>query len=1441
MMHCLWLRFIAVSVLVLAAHIACAQEAYKLALSVWAEVQSSPAQITVRWADPVYAIETLEIRRRTNGVGNFTTLASLAIGDRAYTDTTVSVGSTYEYAVIAKFTAATGLDHATGYVLSSIARPLVENRGRLLFVQESAAASALASPLQSYFRDLAGDGWSVVPITVSASNTAAAVKAAITAAHQQAPSETGAILLFGRVPYPYSGRMAPDGHSQHIGANPADGYYGELASSWTDASDLGAPGTPFGRTNVAGDGRWDQNAFPAQLTVPVGRIDLRDMPSFGTENDLLERYIEKNHAYRHALTTYPRRGYVSSNWGDVGDQRANPAVRAYAPMFGTANITYQQRTSWSFRDTLRDNAYAFAFGTGAGDFDSASNTITTGDIARRGIRSPFIFLFGSYFYDTDFSNNLLRAALAQPDHGLASGWGVRPGWIFHPMGLGDTIGDCLVLTQNKIEAATFGSTAADHYWTGYESANSFNQAVWITLMGDPTLRLNPIAPPTAATAANNASALDLSWTASTDAGVIGYHIYRSSSQFSGYTRISPETPVAATTFTDPSPPAAPVWYQIRAIKLESTPSGTYYNSSQGLFVSTSAAVPAAVPANLTAAATAQTSVRLGWDYSGSDATHFAIERDTGSGFAQIGRTDGAESAWQDTSATSGISHTYRVRAVNNAGSGSFSASATVTPAATPPGAPTGLSAALNGAGRVLLAWQDPSGTATGYRVERKQASTGAWSEVATPTTPSWEQTGLTQGGITYFFRVRSSNADGLSAYSDEVRIQTLPATPLVADPFDDGFYWNGADLYDAQWNKRYQEMLLAVVPDQTLSPGAASNVLQIDQFTARTTQASHFMVPFTSTTLAVGEGLRLSLALRFTGAPRTNNSATGIAFSSTASGTYSGNAYHLQTSFGADNATNGVIRKDVSTQIINNDTGDVVLGSTFASQNLGTTRHSIVFEIYRSGTDQIDVRYQLDGGDIILRSDTSSIHTTFQSAVFRYFFTSGTEKLRLDDVQVVKVTAPLAAPAAPTGLSATSSTPGQVQLAWTDAATTETGYRIERSTSATTGFTPIAWLNAGSTSYTDTGLPENATYYYRVVASYYTADASATSSAVVVAATNPVLPEVTVAASDASASETGPDTGTFTLTRTGSTTNPLTVYFTTSGTATSGSDYTALPASLVIPAGQSSATLTVTPIDDSLVEAAPSETIVLTLTTDPAYSVGSTSSATVTLTDNDAFATTPVANIALAVASDTSLTLSWTDNFETNTKYRVRRSTNADMSGSTGFDVSDPDATSYTFTGLTAGTPYYIQIRAEKSTTPTATSPWSSTISATPSSANAWIRQNFALNAAPASGDAAWAADPDGDGASNLLEYALGGDPSQSGTGILPVISRTPTPGSSLQITFQRSRADITYVVQVSSDLATWNNLATNPGTVGESVTVTDTADLTIEHRRFLRLRVTIP
>jgi lysophospholipase L1-like esterase len=127
-----------------------------------------------------------------------------------------------------------------------------------------------------------------------------------------------------------------------------------------------------------------------------------------------------------------------------------------------------------------------------------------------------------------------------------------------------------------------------------------------------------------------------------------------------------------------------------------------------------------------------------------------------------------------------------------------------------------------------------------------------------------------------------------------------------------------------------------------------------------------------------------------------------------------------------------------------------------------------------------------------------------------------------------------------------------------------------------------------------------------------------------------------------------------------------------------------------------------------------------------------------------------------------------------------------------------------------------------------------------PATFAAWAADRFShLEGGASHPDAAPAADPDGDGLPNLLEYALGLDPLTPAAQPPLEPSLTPLLPHSLTLTFLRARPELTYEVLASSDLATWDVIDTNPGQVSDTAPVTVTDSVSINPRRFLRLRVT--
>ena len=124
-----------------------------------------------------------------------------------------------------------------------------------------------------------------------------------------------------------------------------------------------------------------------------------------------------------------------------------------------------------------------------------------------------------------------------------------------------------------------------------------------------------------------------------------------------------------------------------------------------------------------------------------------------------------------TGLANGTQYDVQVRAVNDAGDGPWSATVTGTTAGTVATAPTGLTATANGQSQIDLSWQSPAsdgGAAiTGYQIQ-VSADRSSWSDLVADTGStgaSYSHTGLTAGS-TRHYRVSAINSAGTGPSSD---------------------------------------------------------------------------------------------------------------------------------------------------------------------------------------------------------------------------------------------------------------------------------------------------------------------------------------------------------------------------------------------------------------------------------------------------------------------------------------------------------------------------------------------------------------------------------------------------------------------------------------------------------------------------------------------------
>lgn len=603
---CGWFTFIA-------APISKADTTWNYAVQISATVQSAPPQITLTWPQDDYGAVRYTLYRKARGATSWGTGTGLAGTTTLYTDANVVTGVTYEYQIVKDSTVGY---KGYGYIFSGIQAPLAEERGKFVLIVDNRHTAALSNELARLQSDLAGDGWTVIRHEVSPNDTPASVRNLIIADYNADPTQVNTVLLFGHVPVLRSGNLNYDGHGSR--PMPADAYYGDVNGNWS--------GNP--------------SYLPSDVELMVGRVDMYNMPGnyaripWPSEVELLRNYLNKDHNFRQKLVTVPHRALMGDRSGAEGGlATAASGYRNFQPLLGPgaivqANIENVSPPEMRWGQMLAADSYLWAYGCGAGSQSSLGYHGTNGpyadlysiDVVGQDAKAVFVMLLGSWFGNWAGTDNFMRAFLATPSLGLTSCMAGMPHWFVHHMGLGETIG--------------YGTRLSMNNNTLYRNqTNVFMRAIYIALMGDPTLRMDLVSPPGALSAMVSGNGVTLNWPASADA-VLGYHVYRSATPAGPFARQTGSL-VPGNTFTDSTAGTATYTYMVRAVTLQTTPSGSYYNASQGAFATVDAAI-VALPIRLSAAQTAN-GLRLSWN------------SQIGAAYRVLANTNVSQTEWVDVS------------------------------------------------------------------------------------------------------------------------------------------------------------------------------------------------------------------------------------------------------------------------------------------------------------------------------------------------------------------------------------------------------------------------------------------------------------------------------------------------------------------------------------------------------------------------------------------------------------------------------------------------------------------------------------------------------------------------------------------------------------------------------------------------------------------------
>ncbi|GAB1429881.1 hypothetical protein MASR2M18_07140 [Ignavibacteria bacterium] len=482
---------------------------------------------------------------------------------------------------------------ATGYIAIGYDKTIPDECGTIALIVDSEVAPRIAAKLDRLERDLKSEWWKTIRIIVPRTEKfdGAAVKKVknlITQLYATEKNNLKSVLLIGRVAVPYSGLIRPDGHPDHLGAWTADAYYGDMDGIWTDATvnDATSASRPANR-NIPSDGKFDQSTIPSDIDLAVGRVDFYDMPAFrdtlkhktlfDSEIALLERYFDKNHAFRAGGSlTVPRRALVDDNFGSYSPEMFASAGWRLAAVCEKDSIRAGKALA-----TLKDKSYMWFYGCGGGSYTSCGGVATSSDFAKQPINAAFTSLFGSYFGDWDYTDNIMRALIAADGQTLTCAWSGRPQWYFHRMGLGATIGDAFLMAINNSanDAPYYPNVYYTQNFSGGIIYETGKRGTHIALIGDPTLRMNMGGIPDGGklTVTQPGTYTRLEWQPAVDSDV-EYIVYRTDS--TGNRKLLTAEPLQKTAFyNDSGVTRGRYIYSVYNVKRRFSPSAEYYDAN----------------------------------------------------------------------------------------------------------------------------------------------------------------------------------------------------------------------------------------------------------------------------------------------------------------------------------------------------------------------------------------------------------------------------------------------------------------------------------------------------------------------------------------------------------------------------------------------------------------------------------------------------------------------------------------------------------------------------------------------------------------------------------------------------------------------------------------------------------------------------------------------
>ncbi len=409
---------------------------------------------------------------------------------------------------------------------------------------------------------------------------------------------------------------------------------------------------------------------------------------------------------------------------------------------------------------------------------------------------------------------------------------------------------------------------------------------------------------------------------------------------------------------------------------------------------------------------------------------------------------------------------------------------------TAPTAPANLTATSAGVSQINLKWSDLSTNETGFKIERSTDGV-SFNQIALASVNAnnYSDTGLT-AGVTYYYRVRATNAIGDSGYTNIANVSTgspgsqVYVSDLVYTSASNG--WGPVEKDMSNGENSPGDGHTITIRGQTYAKGLGTNSPS-DVVYNLAGNYSNFISDLGIDDETNGSG-SVNFQLYADGAKIYDSGVvTGKSAVQSVNVSVSGvQSLDLRVTDGGDGTAldhadwAGARLITASSNLPNAPSAVNGTAASGTQVNLTWTDNSVNetgFEVERSTDGANFTQIALTAANATSYMDTALT----PGATYYYYLRAVNNNGESANSNTFVITMPVP-PATPTGSHTTLVAPNEVDLAWIDNADNESMYRVFRKTGVGGTFNLIATLPANSTSYQDKAVAPNTQYDYHIQA-----------------------------------------------------------------------------------------------------------------------------------------------------------------------------------------------------------------------------------------------------------------------------------------------------------------------------------------------------------------------